>query len=328
MTVTTACGVCGTADVEPLWTAGALDAPERIYTVVRCTACGVARTEPQPSPAARRARYDADYGGGALTKLVGPLERLRRAFARGRARRLARRLPAGARVLDVGCGDGKLAVALLGAGVRAVGLEGSTGPASRAAAATGGRAVVGDPAALPFASSTFDAIVVWHVLEHLPAPKQALAEATRCLRPGGLLVVAVPDVAGVAARVGRGAWMGLDVERHLYHFTPATLADLVAGQGLVVRRRRHVNLELAVIDLLDTTLRRIGLGRFGLYQHLASGARRGATSVASLVVAAVALPFAFVGALAAGVAGRGTDVQLWAERPSPRPGGREADGRA
>jgi SAM-dependent methyltransferase len=316
VTPTISCGVCGARDAEPLWTASALDAPERRYAVVRCTACGVARTDPQPPLAVRRARYDADYGGGAVTKLVGPLERVRRAFARGRARRIVRGLAPGVRVLDVGCGDGKLVVALRAAGVHAVGLEGSIGPARRAAAETGGRAVVGNPAALPFATSTFDAVVVWHVLEHLPEPRRTLAEVARCLRPGGILVVAVPDAAGVAARLGREAWLGLDVERHLYHFTARTLADLLAGAGFVVRRQRHVNVELAVIDLLDTALRRVGLGRFGLYQYLATGARRSGTAIVSLALATVALPFAFVGALGSGVAGRGTDVQIWAERPA------------
>ena len=314
MTPTTSCGVCGARVADPLWTASALDAPERRYAVVRCTACGVPRTDPRPPLAARRARYDADYGDGAVTKLVGPVERIRRAFARGRARRLSRDLAPGARVLDVGCGDGKLAVALLAAGVRAVGLEGSAGPARRAAAETGGRVVVGDPAALPFAASTLDAVVVWHVLEHLPEPRRTLAEAARCLRPGGMLVVAVPDAAGVAARLGGAAWLGLDVERHLYHFTTRTLGELLAGEGFAVRRRRHVNVELAVIDLLDTALRRVGLGRFGLYQYLATGARRRGTAIVSFALAALALPIAFVGALGAGAVGRGTDVQVWAER--------------
>ena len=314
MTPTISCGVCGARDAEPLWTASALDAPERRYEIIRCTVCGVARTEPPPPLAVRRERYDADYAGGAVTKLVGPVERVRRAFARGRARRVARGLAPRARVLDVGCGDGKLAVALRAAGVRAVGLEGSAGPARRAAAETGGRVVVGDPAALPFATSTLDAVVVWHVLEHLPAPRRALAEAARCLRPGGILVVAVPDADGLAARLGRGAWLGLDVERHLYHFTARTLGDLLAGEGFVIRRRRHVNVELGVIDLLDTALRRMGLGRFGLYQYLATGARRSGTAIVSFALAALALPFAVVGALGAGAVGRGTDVQVWAER--------------
>jgi SAM-dependent methyltransferase len=171
---------------------------------------------------------------------------------------------------------------------------------------------------LPFAAGSFDAIVIWHVLEHLMEPRRTLAEAARCLRPGGTLVVAVPDAAGLPARLGRSAWLGLDVERHLYHFTAPVLAELITGQGLVVRRRRHVNLELGVIDVLDTGLRRIGLGRLGPYRFLASGARRSAAAVASMTIAALALPFAFLAALGAGVVGRGTDVQMWAERPGGR----------
>jgi 2-polyprenyl-3-methyl-5-hydroxy-6-metoxy-1,4-benzoquinol methylase len=315
VTPESACGVCGASRTEPLWTVRALDAPDRRYPVVRCTGCGIARTLSPPA-AARRALYDADYSGGAETKLLGPVERMRRTLARGRARRIVRGLPAGARVLDVGCGDGKLTASLLDAGVRAVGLEGSRGPAHRAAVSTGGRVAIGDPDHLPFARHTFDAIVIWHVLEHLPEPRRTLAELARCLSPTGLLVVAVPDFGGWTARFAGAEWYGLDPERHLYHFTTAALTALLAQQGFVVRRRRHMNLELTVVDVIETAFRSLGLGRLGFYRHLMTAGRRNGTRIASLALAALCLPFALVAAIAAGALGGGTDVQVWAERPS------------
>ena len=312
----TVCGVCGATATESLCTATPLEAPEPTYAVVRCAVCGVARTEPQPPPAARHASYDADYGAGAFPKLVGPVERVRRVVARSRARTLARLLPARAHVLGIGCGDGELIAALRAEGVRAIGVEGSIGPGRRAALNTGGQVFVGDPGHLPFADATFDAIVIWHVLEHLAAPGRTLAELVRCVRPGGLLVVAVPDLAGFPARLGGGAWLGLDIERHLYHFTSGALLVLLRHQGLIVRRRRHFNLEMSVIDVLDTALRRVGLGRLALYRHLGTGSRRGVAGVASAAVAIAGLPFAFLAALVASAASHGTDVQIWAERPA------------
>jgi SAM-dependent methyltransferase len=297
-----------------LYTTNPPDAPSRRYRVVRCASCGVARTDPPPPVGVREAFYDADYGGGATPKLVGPVERVRRAFARARARAVVRGLPAGSRVLDVGCGDGKLVVALLDRGMRAIGLEGSTGPRLRASANTGHRVFASDAGRLPFGDGALDVVVIWHVLEHLPEPERAIAEVVRCLRPGGTLVVAVPDLNGLASRIGGAAWLGLDVERHLYHFTPRGLEALLARQHLVVRRRRHMNLELTVIDLFDSTLRRLGLGRLALYDQLGTGSRRGARLLATAALAVVGLPCALVAALVAGTLGYGTDVQLWADK--------------
>jgi SAM-dependent methyltransferase len=92
-------------------------------------------------------------------------------------------------VLDVGCGDGALGRPLLQAGVPWVGLDLSPTllkdaprPAVRASATV-----------LPFRDEAFGAVTALYVLYHLAAPEQAIAEAHRVLRPGGLLVVAAPS---------------------------------------------------------------------------------------------------------------------------------------
>jgi SAM-dependent methyltransferase len=92
-------------------------------------------------------------------------------------------------VLDVGCGDGALGRPLLRAGVPWIGLDLSTTllrdaprPAIRA-----------DAARLPFPDETFGAVAALYMLYHLADPDQAIAEAHRVLRPGGLLVTASPS---------------------------------------------------------------------------------------------------------------------------------------
>jgi len=82
----------------------------------------------------------------------------------------------------------------------------------------------------------FDFITMFHVLEHLPRPKQALRWASQLLKPAGTLIVQVPNAASLQARVFRGAWYGLDVPRHVINFTPKSL-DIVLGEtGLEFRR--------------------------------------------------------------------------------------------
>jgi SAM-dependent methyltransferase len=98
--------------------------------------------------------------------------------------------PAGARVLDVGCGPGGY-LAALDRGLRAVGVDLSPGMAREATAHA--PALVGDAASLPFADATFDRVLAPHMLYHCPDIDAAVADLRRVLRPGGVLVAITND---------------------------------------------------------------------------------------------------------------------------------------
>jgi ubiquinone/menaquinone biosynthesis C-methylase UbiE len=115
---------------------------------------------------------------------------------------LRQHLPmAGARIADVGCGDGSLARLMTRAGARVTGIE----PAERRLA----QARVAEPAgdedyrqgvaeALPFTDGSLDAVVFFNALHHVPVEAQAkaLEEAARVLKPGGLIYVQEPLATG------------------------------------------------------------------------------------------------------------------------------------
>ncbi len=112
---------------------------------------------------------------------------------------------AGERVLDMGCGAGRHAFALLRRGAKVVALDLSEpdlravdvmframeaeGEAPKGATA---HAVCGNAYVLPFADNSFDKIIASEVLEHLPEDSRAMAELARVLRPGGVIAVTVP----------------------------------------------------------------------------------------------------------------------------------------
>jgi SAM-dependent methyltransferase len=105
-----------------------------------------------------------------------------------------------------------------------------------------------DPAAAMSAmNKKFDIIALWHSLEHLPHPWLVLQEAADRLAPGGILLVAVPNIESYDFSVLKAAWVHLDTPRHLFFYTACSLERLCSVNGLET-------LELTTSDRLSGIL--------------------------------------------------------------------------
>jgi SAM-dependent methyltransferase len=151
-----------------------------------------------------------------------------------RQRFVSRHRPGG-RLLDVGCATGLFLRAMRASGVWTVqGVEVDPQAASIARDRYHLDVYTGtlEQAALP--GEAFDAITLWDVLEHLHDPAASLGELHRLLKPGGVLVVRVPNGASWDARLFGQYWAGLEPPRHLYVFTAVTLRQFIERAGLAV----------------------------------------------------------------------------------------------
>lgn len=157
-------------------------------------------------------------------------------------RALLAAVPAGARVLDVGCATGYLAAELAARGHAVTGIE-ADGAAAQAARERGVEVVTGDvadPATLAAAAGPFEAILCGDVLEHLADPAATLRALRERLTPGGVLVASLPNAVHWTARrqVVRGRFPqedhGLFDRTHLRFFTRASARELLTGAGLEV----------------------------------------------------------------------------------------------
>jgi SAM-dependent methyltransferase len=219
------------------------------FSIVRCRACGLLRTNPRPAwselsaaYAAGRYRMPGEVGGEAIYGSA----------IKSLARRITAFSPQPGRALDVGCGTGELLAALRQGGwtvqgvepnatLASVGAKHSLASQSKSLLLTANASpllevFVGDLAAAAFPSARFDLVVLWHVLEHLPAPLATLGEVRRVLRPGGVAVIGVPNAASLQARLLGRYWAAYDVPWHLTHFTPGTLGRLLEQTGFRVAR--------------------------------------------------------------------------------------------
>jgi 2-polyprenyl-3-methyl-5-hydroxy-6-metoxy-1,4-benzoquinol methylase len=303
------CPACG-GELASWRTASASDpdlAGDAEFELDRCDACGTAVTRlhrPPPDVLYEGGTYAAARGG-----IAGVLSPLRRLAERDRMR-FVHSIPAGGAVVEVGAGDGKLVAAMIRAGYRARGIDPS--PAACAAAAAIGAPVdnagIEDAAITP---GTIDGVVIWHALEHLPDPAVALASVRRWLRPGGALVVAVPNLAGLQATIGGDRWFHQDVPRHRTHFTPAGLEALLERTGFAVTRIRHLAIEQNPLGMWQTLLNRLTRERdffFRLLKRDLAGVPRSriaGDAAVTIVAGALLVPIALALELAAGIAGRG-----------------------
>ncbi|MBS1868985.1 MAG: class I SAM-dependent methyltransferase [Actinobacteria bacterium] len=312
-----ACVACGRASMLPWRAARPSDARLAAlpaYELLRCAACGTAAVAP-----AQRGRETAPlYSEGTYRmrgRLDALLEPLRRLIDRDRLRAIGR-LPAHAQVLEVGAGDGRLLAALAARGQRVGGIEPSAPYAAAARARGLDVATVGVEAA-ERAPESADAVVLWHVLEHLDDPAAALQRARAWLRPGGRLVIAVPNRASWQASLGGDRWFHQDVPRHLTHFTPRGLSALLERCGFRVTRTRHLLLEHNALGMWLTLLNRLTRERDVAFRLLKRARRgcgaRGAADVALTLLAGPLLaPLAVALELLAGLLRRGGTIVVLA----------------
>jgi SAM-dependent methyltransferase len=172
---------------------------------------------------------------------------------------------------------------------------------------------------IPLAAASFDVVIFWQSFEHVPDPATALATAARVLRPGGILVVSVPNAASWQARWAGPAWFHWELPRHLYHFAPDTLAATCARAGFVVERVSHTNWEQNPFGWTQSILNRLGFPPNRLFQGMRAS-RPGVTP--GRAERLLFLPLLALGFLLAGLealARRGGTITLVARRGSGSP---------
>lgn len=285
--------------------------------MLRCGACGTAWLGDYENVDPGNLHETGAYapGSGLVERLPRPLVRV---FDRDRVRLLGPLGPK-SRVIEVGSGRGRLIGALRERGHDAAGVEPSRASASDARARGHPVEQVG-LAEAAFPEGEADAVVYWHVLEHLAEPEDALARARGWLRPGGRLVVAAPNLESLQAKVGGDRWFHQDVPRHRTHFTLAGIEAILRRTGFEPRGSSQLMLEQNALGMWLTLLNLLTVARDvpfrGLKRDLSY--RRRADAVRDALVTGLAgpplVPVAAAAELCAGLVGRGGTVVVRAER--------------
>jgi len=207
------------------------------FRVVRCGECGLMRTEPRPTLAAIGNYYPAEYAPYQDTQIqVNSPKMAVRPSWKVNARRIlnkdSKMLPAirPGRLLEIGCASGAYLHHMAGLGWQVEGIEFSQTSAD-AARRLGYKVFSGTIEAVEDRFECYDLIVGWMVFEHLHNPTLVLEKAHEWVRPGGWLVISVPDAGSLEFKIFKHRWYALDLPRHLYHYTLKSLGNLLRCSG-------------------------------------------------------------------------------------------------
>lgn len=252
------CSICGNDGAYDLFSApDRLHAREALYQLLRCPSCSMVWLRNAPSREDMPLHYDTDYHEAITAAGEGnPSKRWQ--FARNRVLEFKN----GGALLDIGCSSGGFLRSIRNVNWELYGVELSPAQAQRAELMSGAKVFVGNILDAQFPVSSFDVITGFHVLEHVYNPKEVIGKVWEWLKPDGILYLHVPNFEALEARMFKSYWYGLELPRHLFHFSTSSLRRLFADfefDQVLLRTLSHTHIEESLYYMLDDLRRKLCL---------------------------------------------------------------------
>jgi len=239
-----------------------LSGPDRLhgrqekYALVRCPVCSLVWLSDPPKPSEMHLHYTDAYHKLISAAGDNPYQRWTE-----RKADLAKYKQSGT-LLDLGCSSGSFLGFMQSESWKLYGIEMSAEGARTAEERSKAQVFVGDILDAPFPAEFFDAITCFDVLEHLYEPRRVMARVSEWLKPGGIFYVQVPSIDSAEARVFGTYWHGLELPRHLFHYSPASLkflASSVGLRGVLLETRRNPAVGTSLRYVWDDVFRAVGI---------------------------------------------------------------------
>lgn len=272
----TNCPVCNSNDINPLLTVKDHSVSKQDFVVWQCGNCSLRFTQDIPDEASIGRYYQsADYISHSNTNkgLVNKLyQGVRNYTLDQKANLIISQTVKHGNILDLGAGIGAFLNTMKKKGWEISGIEPDAG--ARQQAKNLFNIDLNETNSLNgLPEKSFDAITLWHVLEHVHQLHTYVEKLRSLLKPDGKLFVAVPNYKSVESSIYKLYWAAYDVPRHLYHFTPKSINNLMAQHGLKVIAKKPMWFDSFYISLLSSQYKNgktswIGAAASGLRSNL------------------------------------------------------------
>lgn len=272
------CNICGSNDYKLVFTAKDLNyrTTDEEFSIVKCKKCGLVYINPQPInleqyypktyipyksistdavfklPLRRALELFYGYPGKEFVpeNLMTKLRHIHRLLEiKLKDNFFLYRIPYDRtkKILDVGCGNGGYLLSLKSLGwdacTQIYGIDFPNETLRHLRDIEHINIIEGNFFETDLPENFFDVVTLRHVLEHLSTPASALKKVFNILKPGGVVLINVPNFKSIEALlVFKEKWRHIDAPRHLFHFSPKTLKRLLTDTGFSVK---HMSLKIA-----------------------------------------------------------------------------------
>ena len=283
------CNLCGNAKSSTLFTIKERLLGEEEFNIVQCDKCGLIYTNPRPTKEETIHYYPENYepykftvpkplfrgGTGLLGKTKDIIKRKLLNVHYGYFEKLSNSqiidnilkiltIPLiyhfslifpewkeNGKALDIGCSTGEYLYWLKELGWKTYGVEFNEKAANWAREKAGLEVFTGTLSEADFPSGYFDVVTLLSTLEHLADPLSILKEIGRILKKDGTLIIEVPHLLLLEGRLFNNNWAQFEVPRHLYHFVPQTIEEMLLKadfKTILIRHSPHINFLTSTIQ--------------------------------------------------------------------------------
>lgn len=251
----TNCPVCNSASVNYALSAKDYTVSQKQFEIWQCSECRFRFTQNIPTASNIGQYYQSEnYISHTNTNkgLVNQLYHRIRSITLRQKKKLiqASTNKTTGSLLDVGAGTGAFAAYIRSSGWQLTGLEPDE-TARRIAKETNGISLLPSDQLFQLPTENYDAITLWHVLEHVHDLHEYMMQFRKLLKPGGRLLIAVPNYTSKDAEIYQNYWAAYDVPRHLYHFSPDAMRQLIKQHGLVLQTIKPMWFDSFYVSMLS-----------------------------------------------------------------------------
>jgi len=256
----TACPVCGSSEIKNVLSSKDYTVSGETFVIAECNSCSLRFTQDAPGAGSISSYYKSEDYISHTNTSKGFINRLYKSI-RKRTMTGKRKLiikttgPAHGTLLDVGSGIGTFVNEMKQHGWQTTGLEPEKD--ARETAKKLYDLELNDTSELEkLPANSFDAITLWHVLEHVHDLQGYMQRLKVLLKENGKLFIAVPNYNSKDAAIYKEYWAAYDVPRHLYHFSPRSMQVLIEKNGLRLEKCKPMWYDSIYVSLLSSKYKR------------------------------------------------------------------------
>ena len=255
MVIYTSCPVCKSTQIQTKLSAKDYTVSGEIFSIVACNNCTHLFTQNVADQneigkyyASENYISHSDTQEGLVNKLYHAIRK--KTLQTKKKLIVSETEKATGNILDIGCGTGAFLNTMKIGGWNIAGLEPDETARAKATSLYG---IEPQPSQNIFSLqyNAYDAITMWHVLEHVHQLHEYMAQLKNILTDKGKIFIAVPNYTSYDAQYYGEFWAAYDVPRHLYHFSPASMKNLVEQHGLSIKKIKPMWFDSFYVSMLS-----------------------------------------------------------------------------